>query len=33
MKRHIHLAAVAALTSVLSIDAPAQSLVIKGAIF
>jgi imidazolonepropionase-like amidohydrolase len=31
MKRHIHLAAVAALTCVLSIDAPAQSLVIKGA--
>jgi len=31
MKRHIHLAAVAALTCVLSIDAAAQSLVIKGA--
>jgi len=31
MKRHIHLAAVAALTCVLSIDATAQSLVIKGA--
>lgn len=31
MKRHIHLAAVAALTCVLSIDAAARSLVIKGA--
>ena len=31
MKRHIHLATVAALTCVLSIDAAAQSLVIKGA--
>ena len=31
MKRHIQLAAVAALTCVLSIDAAAQSLVIKGA--
>ena len=31
MKRHIHLAAVAVLTCVLSIDAAAQSLVIKGA--
>ena len=31
MKRHIHLAAVAALTYVLSNDAAAQSLVIKGA--
>ena len=31
MKRHIHLAAVAALASVLSVNASAQSLVIKGA--
>ena len=31
MKRHIHLAAVAALASVLSVNAAAQSLVIKGA--
>lgn len=31
MKRHIHLAAVTALTCALSIDAAAQSLVIKGA--